>query len=503
MSSSGKPRKQPSYMAPRTSETTLPPIPIEVQNQLKQEIAEAANQALTDFASQVPMNPQIQQQMRLQSVFIQQQSALPQQMYQHMPQEVPQEMPQQAHRRLPEQLFQQMHQQTPQRGPQQISQQMSQQMSPQISQQMPREMLQQAHQQLPQLLPQQLSQQMPERLPQQVIVRQAMPVSPMEFPQGNFPMAVSPMRLQQGNIQQQFMPIASMQTQSQQGNTQQHMPISPMASQRFDVQPLTSIPAMQPRRANIRQPMPASPMPSQQGDIQQPMPVLPVELQQGDAQQYMPALRTGIQQNKSQQCLAVPPLSFPQGLMQRQVLVPQIDPALVFQEKLRTFVKNQASLDPSVNFVIELDAALGSEPPLGTPEFETFFHNKLVYWEIFSRFVAENDFEDHNEPQKLIRLVQMMKELGRVDSAFMCHIMMVAYEYFLRMSLSPIEVNRLYGFALMLQQHGLMDNPPCGFPTHPMEGITFDTSLFEEENPDEVLRTSAPPRSQPADNQGG
>ncbi|KAI0095820.1 hypothetical protein F4776DRAFT_562221 [Hypoxylon sp. NC0597] len=215
----------------------------------------------------------------------------------------------------------------------------------------------------------------------------------------------------------------------------------------------------------------------QQGFIHQPPPIPPMGFQQGYAQPSMPIPQMNVQQGH----LLQPALPAP----------PERSEAIaIFAAKLTTYVKHQVALDPPRDIQDDMIMTLGIEPTEGTPQFEDYLHEKLLYWEPFTKFIAHNEFEHHHEPEKLIRLVRMLTNAGLVHPGFMRHSMMLAHNFFVQMSPSLVESNRLYGFALLLEQHGLMDPPASGFNCHFMEDRFFNSQYFRETYPGQLPWTS-------------
>ncbi|KAI1412081.1 hypothetical protein F5Y13DRAFT_190761 [Hypoxylon sp. FL1857] len=331
--------------------------------------------------------------------------------------------------------------------------------------------------------------QQPHQTPQQQAQRQMQQqVQPQVRPQahqGVQPMA-QPLAQKQAfpmdfNFQMSMVNQTPQQMGPQQGLTQQQfslpeqMPMEmqmPMQTQMSVSQAPTTTPAPAPAEPQLRtQPRPGTQ--PQQGFVQTPMLTSAMNTPQDSTQQYTAGPGT---QFSSQPFLTQYYFPLPKDATAR------------FAENLRAFVKEQSTLDPPEDMFIEMMKTLGL-PPVDcmTPDCIQYRNNKLFYWETFTRFVAENEFEHYTEPEKLIRLVKMMADEHFLDPGFVNHMMMLAYNFFKDNRPTPVESNRLYGLSIMLHERGLMADSPDGFMCHAAEQAFFNGPSFKEAYPEQDL----------------
>ncbi|KAI1372103.1 hypothetical protein F4677DRAFT_433475 [Hypoxylon crocopeplum] len=112
---------------------------------------------------------------------------------------------------------------------------------------------------------------------------------------------------------------------------------------------------------------------------------------------------------------------------------------------------------------------LGIPPSTNTPEFRVFSRNRFRYMEPFNKFVAERQLETHVELRKLVDVIQMLTVAGMIEPVFVHASIAHAYDFYLTWSSNAIEMKRLYGFAITLQELSLMDGNDYGWPYHPSE----------------------------------
>ncbi|KAI0384765.1 hypothetical protein F5Y04DRAFT_293078 [Hypomontagnella monticulosa] len=130
---------------------------------------------------------------------------------------------------------------------------------------------------------------------------------------------------------------------------------------------------------------------------------------------------------------------------------------------LETYLQANTARVPPRDFLEDMMAGVGVRPSRNTPEYLLYRKRKLDYWFTFNRFIALRQLQDHSEVLKLVAVVRMLAEHKMLGRTFLLEAYNFAIDYYGRFQSSGIETRRLYGWALQLQEGGLMkseDNIP-------------------------------------------